>query len=299
LTPEGLCVVSLLDYSFHGMEELDLDEIRCRLGVNILRMFYEAKAGHIGSCFSCLEIMISIFFDQKLKKKDRFILSKGHAACALYNLLAESGDLNPELLKTFYKDGTSLAAHPPCQPDSPSRIPAIPFGTGSLGHGLSLSAGMLLASRLKGRNDSRYFCLISDGECNEGSVWEAALFASHHKMTNLWVIIDVNGLQGFGRTSEVLRMNLDSQWKSFGFETAIVQDGNNFTNLHSAFEALKLSTSDKPKCIIALTTKGNGVSYMENKLEWHYLPMQAEQYELALAETKAKFLKTLEEVHEN
>jgi transketolase len=246
---------------------------------DILNLYMNANAGHIGASLSCLDILVYLYFSH-MNKEDKFILSKGHAALALYVVLAKKGIINKKLLDTYYNNGTLLAAHPPCNRE----LEGIPFGTGSLGHGLSLATGFALSNRFTGKSNNVY-CLLSEGDCDEGSTWEAALFASQHKLKNLFVIIDNNNLQGFGRSEEVLDLEpLTDKWRSFNFDIVVVENGNDFDSLHSSFEVLKNINSNHPKCIIAKTVKGNGISFMENRFEWHYLPMTHEQYMQALAE---------------
>jgi transketolase len=256
----------------------NLTSIRQSCAAEILKMYKAANAGHIGSSLSCLEILVDLT-SHRMNKEDHVILSKGHAACALYVTLAKSGKLNPELLATFYKEGTSLAAHPPCS----GQIPSIPFGTGSLGHGLSLATGLALSQRFTGKSFQVY-AILSEGDCNEGSTWEAALFAGHHKLTNLTVIVDANGIQGIGHSKDILDMEpLNRKWEEFGFETVIAKNGNDFQSLSDSYDALG-SKPEKPRCIVARTTKGHGVSYMQDKMEWHYRPMTDAQYDIALKE---------------
>ena len=245
----------------------------------LLDLYKKAGAGHIGSSLSCFDIMVYLFY-HRMKPEDKFILSKGHAAAALYTLCAETGRMPRTELDTFYKDGTFLSAHPPCRPNTNGIL----MGTGSLGHGLSLASGIALAGRFTKQHFNVY-CLISDGDCNCGSTWEAALFAAHHSLDNLHVIIDNNGLQGFGRTDEVLGMgSLVDKWNSFGFFTRQTDCGNDFECLDRAFSLMDKSGSHAPKCIIAKTIKGKGISFMENKLEWHYLPFTDALYKQALRE---------------
>ena len=247
----------------------------------MLGLYKKANAGHIGTSLSLLDILVHLFFRQ-MKKEDKFILSKGHAACALYTVLAECGRIDPAELKTYYQDGTSLAAHPPCN----GKIECIPFGTGSLGHGLSLGTGIAFSTRYTKKKFNTY-CILSEGDCNEGSTWEAALFAGHHKLDNLVVIIDNNRLQGFGKTEEVIDLEpLIQKWRAFNFDVIACKNGNHFSELQKAFSSIDKKIK-KPVCIIARTTKGNGISFMENKMEWHYLPMTDEQYSIALQEIEA------------
>jgi len=166
----------------------------------ILRRYNSANAGHIGASLSCIDILVYLYFNI-FAEGDVFILSKGHAALALYVVLSKKGYIAEGDLETYYKNGTLLAAHPPCN----CKIKGIPFGTGSLGHGLSLATGFAFSDKFTNKN-KKVFCLLSEGDCDEGSTWEAALFAAHHKLKNLYVIIDNNNLQGFGKTEEVLNL---------------------------------------------------------------------------------------------
>lgn len=238
-----------------------------------LEMHYRVKAGHIGTGLSAID-MLTYLHKHWLRKQDAFILSKGHGASALYATLHHYGVLSDAELATYYQDGTYLPAHP-----APGAFEAIPAATGSLGHGLSIAAGMALAHKVLHKNDSRVCALLSDGECNEGSVWEGVNFANHHQLSNLLVIVDANGLQGFGKTHEVLDMEpMADKWKTFGFDTREI-DGHDFTQIADACSDLHPT---KPRCVIARTSKGKGVPFMEGKLEWHYLPMSEEQFKKAL-----------------
>ena len=210
-----------------------------------------------------------------LSESDHFVLSKGHAASALYVTLWSIGRLSDDDLKQFHRDGTLLSGHPPAR-----GIEGIPFATGSLGHGLGLSAGLALGKRFLGE-EGRVLCLTSDGEWNEGSTWESLIFARHNELNNLVVIVDENGLQGFGTTSEVADLSrLSDKFRAFGLLTTEV-DGHDQAALT---DALQTSPSGGPLMIVARTVKGCGVSFMENRLEWHYLSLNAEQYQLALME---------------
>jgi transketolase len=213
-----------------------------------------------------------------METDDIVVLSKGHAAAALYTTLALSGRLSEAELSTFYKDGTLLSAHPPCS----GAIRAIPFGTGSLGHGLGLACGIAFSRRFTGKSFN-VFAVLSDGDCNEGSTWEAMLFASQQKLSALTVVVDLNGVQGIGYTKNILNLEpIVDKWKSFGFAVAVAEDGNDFGSLSRAHEAVENSTG--PRCIIARTVKGHGISYMEDQVEWHYLPMTDDHYAQALSE---------------
>lgn len=240
-----------------------------------LKMHFEARAGHLGTGLSDIDILVYLY-GVWLRPRDQFILSKGHGASSLYATLHHFGRLSDELLATYYKDGTLLPAHP-----APGALEAIPAATGSLGHGLPIACGLAYAYKYLHQTDQRVACLVSDGECDSGSLWEAALFAGHHRLDNLTVIVDANGLQGFGRTRDVLDLEpLADKWRAFRFRCDEV-DGHDFARLH---EALSRAPDSGPTCVIARTVKGKGVALMEDKLEWHYLPMSEEQYTRALAD---------------
>jgi transketolase len=247
----------------------------------VLRLHRKANAGHIGSSLSCLDILIYLHF-ARMGKSDRFVLSKGHGASALYAVLSKTGRIPERCLDTFYQDGTVLAAHPPCCGNEYGIL----FGTGSLGHGLSLATGIALARKYKRKKFSVY-CVLSDGDCNEGSTWEAALFAAHHKLTNLYAIIDNNGIQAFGRTKDVLDLEpLSEKWKAFNFDVVVAENGNSLESLDRAFSELDRKSRTGPSCVIAKTTKGSGISFMEDSIAWHYRPMSEEEFELALEEVE-------------
>ncbi|HXU61149.1 MAG TPA: 1-deoxy-D-xylulose-5-phosphate synthase N-terminal domain-containing protein [Polyangia bacterium] len=244
-----------------------------------LAMYKKAHAGHIGSSLSCAEILVFLQHAW-MRDGDSFILSKGHAVAALYALLAEVNAIDARTLDSFYGEGTHLPALPPV-----NTIDAIPFATGSLGHGLPLSAGMALGAMLN-RRDRRVFCLTSDGELDEGSTWEAALFIAHRKLTNLVWLIDRNRLQGIGGTEEVLALEpLDAKLEAFGFDV-VAADGHDFASLLVARDACVRSLQDRrrPVVIIASTVKGHGIRHMQDTVASHYLPMDDAQYEQALDE---------------
>lgn len=254
-----------------------LNVIREQCARRLLALYQKANAGHIASSLSCLEILVDLCFG-RMTAEDVVILSKGHAAGALYTTLALSGRMPEAGLETFYEEGTLLAAHPPCS----GGIKAIPFGTGSLGHGLSLAAGTAFSQRYTGKSFHTY-AILSDGDCNEGSTWEAALFAAHHQLSRLTVILDLNGLQGIGRTRDILNLEpVADKWRAFGFTVAVAENGHDFASLAAAHAALAAASG--PRCLLARTVKGHGISYMQDKMEWHYLPMDAGQYEQACRE---------------
>lgn len=254
-----------------SLEQLERDALAVRRA--FVKMHYEAKAGHIGSGLSSMDLLIYLH-GKWLRDEDQFILSKGHGASSLYATLHHYGQISDELLSTYYKDGTLLPAHP-----APRALERIPAATGSLGHGLPIAAGMCYANRYLHQNAVRTVCLLSDGECDEGTVWEAALFAAHHRLGNLTIIIDANGLQGFGRTEDVMRLEpLQLKWGAFGFRTSEI-DGHDFAQIDAAMNEVG---DDRPHCIIARTIKGKGVRFMEDRLDSHYLPLNQAQYEEAL-----------------
>lgn len=254
-----------------------------------LAMYKQANAGHIGSSLSCAEILVFLSFAWK-KPDDTFILSKGHAAALLYSLLSEQGILSDEQIATFYEEGTLLSALPPF-----NAIEQIPFATGSLGYGLSLSAGMALGAKLDRKKDL-FFCVTSDGELNEGSVWEAALFVAHHKLSHIIWVIDRNRIQAIGRTEDVMALEpLDDKLRAFGFHV-VIANGHDFAELLAAqTECTRaIETLGLPVVIIANTVKGNGISFMHDTVDCHYLPMSDLQYELALAEVTSAHQSLLE-----
>jgi transketolase len=248
--------------------------LRVGARLRLLQMHFESGVGHIGGNLSCLDILLELFH-HRLTDSDQFVLSKGHAAGALYITLWSRGLISETQLATFHKDATLLSGHPPA-----FGVPAVSFATGSLGHGLSLAAGLALSRRWLGGADNVY-CLTSDGEWNEGSMWEALIFATHQNLSNLIVIVDQNGLQGFGSTAEVADLSpLAEKFRSFGL-TVLEVDGH-------AEQILPALTSIPehrgPLIVLARTVKGKGVSFMENRMEWHYLPLNAKQYTQACVE---------------
>lgn len=240
----------------------------------LLKMHFEAGVGHIGGNLSVLPILLELFHGTK-KADEPVILSKGHAAGALYVTLWTMGLLSDSDLKTFHGDNTLLAGHPP-----PSGLLEVPFATGSLGHGLGLANGMALAAKLKNLGQ-RVFCVTSDGEWNEGSMWESLVFSAQHSLKNLIVIIDRNGLQGFGSSKEVADLEpLEERFRAFRCEVRTLELSR-YGVLRAAVES---RTAESPLVLIVNTMKGHGVSFMQNKMEWHYLPMTPAQYEQAIKE---------------
>lgn len=237
----------------------------------LIEMHYRSHAGHLGGNLSCLDSMM-LLHHELMQPEDRFVLSKGHAAGAYYVTLWSKSRLTDADLDTFHKDNTRLAGHPPAQ-----AIPDIRFATGSLGHGLSLAAGLALAARIQGQKH-HVFCLTSDGEWQEGSTFEALIFAAHHKLSNLTILVDHNGLQGFGSTADVASMNpLDEKLKGFAVERRRC-DGHDLWSMRQAF----IPATDRPLVVVMNTRKGNGIGELEGKMESHYLPLSETQYHAAL-----------------
>jgi transketolase len=251
----------------------------------ILHQSKRANVGHIGSALSIADIVAALYADVLRisdpddPNRDRFILSKGHAALALYAVLFLKGWITEEELNTYCADGSLLGVHPE------HALRGVDFSTGSLGHGLSMGAGAALAARLQ-RSSRRVFVLVSDAECNEGSLWEAVIFAAHHNLSNLIAIVDLNGQQALGYTDEVLNLNpMAKRWKAFDWDVYEV-DGHNATEITETIAGLN-TTSGPPHVLIARTVFGKGVSYMEGKIKWHYWPMSDEEYQQALDEIEA------------
>jgi transketolase len=243
----------------------------------ILEQAHRAGVGHIGSALSVVELLVALF--RVLRgapdepDRDRFVLSKGHAALALYAALHAAGRLPREQLETYCSDGTLLGTHPEHE------LPGVDFSSGSLGHGLPIAAGAALAARIEG-SGRRAFVLVSDAECNEGSLWEAAMFAAHHRLANLVAVVDANGQQALGHTKDVLDLEpLTERFAEFGWD-AVEVDGHDVDALAAALGA----ADDRPRAVVARTTFGKGVAYMEGLVKWHYWPMSDADYERALAE---------------
>jgi transketolase len=252
------------------------------LKLKTLELYYKANAGHIGCSLSCIDLM-GVILLQHFKGNDKFILSKGHAAASMYACLSHLGEISEEVLDTFYKNGTVLSAHP-----APNKFKSIPFATGSLGHGFPIATGIAKAKKLKNEK-SHVYVLMSDGETNEGTTWEAAHFAVFHKLNNLIVVIDKNGLQGFGKTEDIFGDTAAfEKWQAIGFEILEI-NGHDINQIDESISQLEKSNSTSPKLIIANTIKGKGIKYMENKMEWHYLPMTEELYKEAVQDINKEY----------
>ncbi len=257
---------------------------------NIIKMVSEAKSGHPGGSLSCLEMMSAIFFTQiKMTKenansleRDRFVLSKGHAAPALYAVLAELGILEEEELLTLRKIGSRLQGHP-CM----RKVPGVDMSTGSLGQGISAAVGMALSNKYH-ENPYRIYTILGDGECQEGEVWEAAMCAAHYKLDNLMAFVDHNHLQIDGDVRDVMNPTpIDEKFKAFGWHVIVLEDGHDFDAIVAAIEEAK-TVKGKPTVVVANTIKGKGVSFMENKASWHGVAPNAEQRDQALEELKGE-----------
>lgn len=250
----------------------------------ILEQSKRAYVGHIGSALSIADIIVALYMnvlqipDPDDPDRDRFILSKGHAALAVYAALYLRGWLTEEDLDTYCADNSLLGVHPE------RMLKGIDFSTGSLGHGLAIGAGAALAARLQ-RSLRRVFVLVSDAECNEGSLWEAVMFAAHHRLANLIAVVDLNGQQALGYTDQVLNLDpVSERWRAFGWDVREV-DGHDVVEITETLTALN-TTSGPPHVLIAQTVFGKGVSYMENRIKWHYWPMSDQEYRQALDEVE-------------
>jgi len=251
--------------------------------LNALKMINSGKSSHIGSVLSIADILAVLYGailnvrpdNPKWNMRDRFILSKGHAGAGVYAVLADKGFFPKELLKTYYKNGSVLSGHV-----SHKDVPGVEFSTGSLGHGLGVASGMAYAAKINNQNH-RIFVVMSDGECDEGSNWESILFAAHNNLSNLHVLVDYNKLQSIKSTEETLGLEpFVDKWKAFGWKVIEV-DGHDHLAL---INALINYNTGKPLCIIAHTTKGKGISFMENSTLWHYRSPQDDEFNAALDE---------------
>jgi transketolase len=252
--------------------------------INVLKMINRAKCSHVGSSLSIADLLAVLYSgildvdpaNPDWSDRDRFILSKGHGCAAVYAVLAEKGFFPKEWLDKFYLDGSRLFGH------ITHTIPGVEASTGSLGHGLPIGCGMALAGK-RDKKTYRAFVLLSDGECDEGSVWEAALFAPHNKLSNLTVIVDYNKLQALGSVKEILDLEpMAEKWKAFGWAVREI-DGHDYEQIGNALMDVPFE-SERPSCIIAHTIKGKGVSFMENKFDWHYRWPDEKQLSMAFAE---------------
>jgi transketolase len=270
------------------MPHLDSHELARRIRIHALRMTNKGGGSHIGSIFSCADILSVLYggvmhvdpSDPSCAKRDRFVLSKGHAGAGLYAALAENGFFSVEKLMGHYQNGSALCGH------VSHELPGVDVSTGALGHGLSIAVGMAKSGLLR-QSHHRVFCLLSDGECDEGSTWEAAMFGAQHRLSNLTAIVDYNGLQGIAPISEVLELEpFAEKWNAFGWAVQEV-DGHDHGAMKHALENSPF-VPGKPSCLIAHTTKGKGVSFMENTVLWHYRIPRGTEFHAALAELEAQ-----------
>ena len=264
-----------------------LEKNACKVRMGIIEGVHSAKSGHPGGSLSCADILTYLYFNKmnidpnnpKMENRDRFVLSKGHAAPALYSVLANRGYYDTELLKTLRQIGSILQGHPDMK-----HIPGVDMSTGSLGQGISAAVGMALSAKHFGY-DFKVYTVLGDGEIEEGQVWEAAMFAANKGLSNLTAFVDYNNLQIDGTIEEVnSAAPIDKKFEAFNWHTIII-DGHDFDQIEAALN--EAETVDKPVAIIAKTVKGKGVSFMENQVGWHGSAPNDEQYGQAMSELKA------------
>ena len=280
-------------------EKLALEKIANNVRIDILEEVYNAKSGHIGGAFSIADILTVLYFNEMnidakspySPDRDRLVLSKGHASAALYAVLAEKGYIDKEELKTFRNIDSNLQGHPDM-----NKVPGVDMTTGSLGQGLSVANGMALSSKLDSRG-YRVYCILGDGELQEGQVWEAAMTAEKYQLDNLCVIIDANELQLTDTTMNVKGINqndIEQKFRAFGFQTVVI-DGHNIESIIRALTIAEM-TKGKPTAIICKTIKGKGVSFMENQIDWHGKAPNDEEYKIAMKELKQEAEKIQEKI---
>jgi len=265
-------------------DKVDYQVLATRIRAHALKMTHRARSSHIGGSLSIADLL-AVLYGRVLRvepsrpdwpDRDRLIVSKGHAAAAVYAALAERGFFPTDWLDTYYLDGSHLAGH------ITRGVPGVEVSTGSLGHGLSIGCGMALAGN-RDKMPYRVFVLLSDGECDEGSTWEAALFAPHHHLDNIIAIVDYNKIQSFGTVKEVLDLEpLGNKWQTFGWAVREI-DGHDFRQIEESLLSVPFKP-ERPSCIIAHTVKGKGISFMENQLAWHYMPPNDDELRQALVE---------------
>lgn len=280
-------------------ETLALEKIANNVRMDILEEVYNAKSGHIGGAFSIADILTVLYFnemniDAKIPDspdRDRLVLSKGHASAALYAVLAEKGYIDKEELKTFRNIDSNLQGHPDM-----NKVPGVDMTTGSLGQGLSAANGMALSSKLDSRG-YRVYCILGDGELQEGQVWEAAMTSEKYQLDNLCVIVDANELQLTDSTMNVKGINyndIEQKFRAFGFQTVVI-GGHNIESIIRALTIAEM-TKGKPTAIICKTIKGKGVSFMENQIDWHGKAPNDEEYKIAMKELKQEAEKIQEKI---
>lgn len=263
----------------------ELESLAKTIRFRIIRTSHLSGTPHLGSCLSCVDLLVCLYWNQLRidpkepadPQRDRFILSKGHAAPALFQVLAERGYFSVSDLEEYGTDGSLFGEHPP----TPAHLPGIEAATGSLGHGLPMGLGMALASRINGHR-YRVYAILGDGECNEGSVWEAALMAAAQKVGNLTAIIDYNKWQATGRSNDVMALEpLGEKWRAFGWNVSEI-DGHDFNAIEAALA--DNDADSRPTLVVANTIKGRGVSFMEDDNNWHYRIPTADELALAASE---------------
>ena len=271
------------------MDKINSIELAYKIRKDAINMVHTAHASHIGGVLSCADIVAVLYAyiancditNSKNPLRDRIILSKGHNGVAIYAALSEIGFFTVDELNTYGMNGSKFSCHV-----SHKNVPGVEISTGSLGHGIGVGCGMALNAKLKNL-PYKVYVIVGDGECNEGSVWEAAMFAAQYKLNNLTVIIDANGMQAMGKCSDVIDMEpMADKWRTFNWNVIEVKDGHNHNDLKQAFMA---DAENMPKVIIARTVKGKGVSFMENNILWHYRDPQGEFYKQALKELEGAY----------
>ena len=266
----------------------ELMQIATKVRMGAVEAVFSGNSGHPGGSLSCADVLTYLYFEKmnvdpqnpKAEDRDRFVLSKGHCAPALYSVLANKGFFPVEELKTLRKADSRLQGHPDMK-----KIPGVDMSTGSLGQGISAAVGMALSGKHFG-DKYRVYSILGDGECEEGQVWEAAMFASHKKLDNLCIVVDFNGLQIDGAVTDVNSpLPLDEKFAAFGWNVIVI-NGNDMDEIDNAFTAAE-ACKDKPTAIIAKTTKGKGVSFMENQAGWHGKAPNQDEYNKAMEELNA------------
>lgn len=271
-----------------GSKSLDSRALAKAIRRHSVDMVHNSHASHIAAALSAADILAVLYADilrydprdPHMEDRDRFVMSKGHAGVAVYSALAEAGFFPVEELEHYYMNGSVLSGH-----ISHKGVPGVELSTGSLGHGVAVACGMAMAAKSQER-PYKVYALVGDGECNEGVIWEMALNAAQYALDNFTVIVDRNGMQAMGNCEDLMRMEpMVDKWRSFGWTVIDVKDGHDHEQLRRAFAA---PFDGRPKCIIARTVKGKGVSFMENVLRWHYSDPQGELYEQAVAEIEGE-----------
>lgn len=276
------------DNTVSSVRDFNTRELARAIREDVVHMTHNAGTSHVGSMLSMADLVAVLYGkilrvdpnNPKWEDRDRFVLSKGHAGGAIYAALAETGFFDRAELETYASNGARFSGH-----ISHKQVPGVELSTGALGHGLGVGVGMAKAGKIAGR-DSRIFVMMSDGECDEGSNWEAIMFAAHHKLDNLVAIVDYNKIQSLGSVADTLALEpFTDKWRSFGWDVREI-DGHDHDAIANAVSKRPIRTGN-PNVVIAHTTKGKGVSFMENSVLWHYRTPQGEEYEAALAELGA------------